>query len=188
MPFRMPKKAVLDTCILAKSTPRGILFEAANRGLFQPLWSERTLGELKDYYIKRRNTPPPRAQQYVDQIRRLFPEAEVRATHVPGAPMAYDPGDQHVVNAALIKGAEFLVTDNIRDFPVPELKLRGVQVVTCDEFLMELMQDGGEEMVTILFFYADYGIVPPENVLTIVERLKHSDLPVFAESLRRRLK
>lgn len=187
MPLIPPRTAVLDTCILAKSTPRGILFEAANRGLFQPFWSERTMDELRQFYIHVKKKPPARAGAYVDQVRNLFPEAMVRSRPVQDAPLARDPGDQHVVEAALATKAAYLVTDNLADFPLEALARRNVRVLCCDDFLMQLMQENGEEMVAILSFFADYTLVPPENVLTVIDRLKRSGLPIFAESLRRRL-
>lgn len=97
-------------------------------------------------------------------MRSQFDEAEIKVVTVPRAPKASDVNDQHVVDATLLSGARYLVTENTRDFPEQELKTRGIEVVTSDAFLMELMQERGDEMVEILCIYAEYGSQPPAGL------------------------
>ena len=151
------------------------------------MWSGRTLIELADFYTNIRKKPASTSEQYVRLVAGMFPDAKVKAVRVKDAPLASDRFDQHVVNAALLSGANYLVTDNTRDFPKQELKARGVEVVTPDAFLMELMQERGDEMVEILCIYAEYGSQPPADLEEVLKRLDRSNVPVFAESLRRRL-
>lgn len=49
-----------------------------------------------------------------------------------------DPGDRHVVAAEIVGGASVILTWNLRDFPVRELKKHGLHRQTPDAFLVDL--------------------------------------------------
>lgn len=68
-----------------------------------------------------------------------FPDALVVGYEALIDKMANDPKDRHVLAAAVRSGAEVLVTENLRDFPVDAVRLYDIKVVTQDTFLLEAL-------------------------------------------------
>lgn len=90
----------------------------ALEGLYQPKWSEEILEEARRNLA--RHIGPEAAQQRIDNLRDVLPEATVRdyTQHLVG--LKNDPKDRHVVAAALKGNASIIVTGNLRDFhPLP---------------------------------------------------------------------
>ena len=50
-----------------------------------------------------------------------------------------DPGDRHVLAAAIRVGADFIVTFNLKDFPEEALAPYGVEAIHPDEFSLYLI-------------------------------------------------
>ena len=50
-----------------------------------------------------------------------------------------DPGDRHVLAAAIAAKAEVIVTLNVRHFPAEDLEPLGIEAVTPDQFLGNLL-------------------------------------------------
>lgn len=67
-----------------------------------------------------------------------FPEADVEGYETIVPLLTNEPKDRHVLAAAIHARADFLVTFNVRDFPVNHF---GVEVVTPDTFLMRVYAD-----------------------------------------------
>lgn len=51
-----------------------------------------------------------------------------------------DPGDNHVLAAAISTSASVIVTDNIKDFPVELLSPHGVEVRSTDDFIADRIE------------------------------------------------
>ena len=102
----------------------------ALEGLYQPKWSEEILEEARRNLA--RHIDPATAQQRIDALRDVLPEAMVHdyTQHLAG--LTNDPKDHHVVAAALRGNASIIVTGNLRDFhPLPS----GVTAQAPDDFL-----------------------------------------------------
>lgn len=50
-----------------------------------------------------------------------------------------DPGDLHVLAAAIRSGASFIVTFNLKDFPMVALAPYGIDAIHPDEFILQLI-------------------------------------------------
>lgn len=134
--------AVLDTSVIFPAILNDTLLCCAEYMLYSPLWSDRILHELRE---SRRRTYPHRDHSRVDSrilsMRHAFPSATVTAwarVAAEIAPELPDPDDAHVIAAALVGGAELIVTNNLKDFPRETLALWGLTALSADDFLVGL--------------------------------------------------
>lgn len=122
--------AIFDTCVLWPSLKRDFLLSMAVEGLYRPLWSEAILEELRRneaLKLYRRGgldeaAAAARAESLVYKMRTSFDDALVTGWEgLEGTYGLPDPGDEHVVAAAVVGGAGVIVTDNVKDFPATHL-------------------------------------------------------------------
>lgn len=121
--------AVLDTSVLWPSLQRNFLLSLAAEGSFRPMWSTAILNELVYHEARKlieRGTPKDQAenaaQRLIDQMSSAFDDALVTDWEpLEGTYGLPDPDDEHVVAAAVMGGAEVIVTENLRHFPETKL-------------------------------------------------------------------
>jgi predicted nucleic acid-binding protein len=111
-------KVVLDTCVLFKPLSCDTLLCIAEEGLYQPLWAEDILDELRRNLL-RHGVAETGVQHRIDQMLAHFPGSMVCDYRTLTAAMTNHPKDRHVLAAAVRGNAELIVTENIRDFPLP---------------------------------------------------------------------
>lgn len=109
--------------------------------LFRAKWTEAIHEEWmrnvqKDY--------PDITRQKIERTRDLM-NAHVRDCLVTGyedlidSVTLPDPGDRHVLAAAIRSGADVIVTSNLSDFPRETLSKYGIDAQNPDEFVMHLI-------------------------------------------------
>lgn len=136
--------AILDTCVLWPSLQRDFLLSMAVEGLYRPLWSEAILEELhrhEQLKLVDRGSEESAALVEADRLlknmRTYFDDATVVGWEgLDGTYGLPDPGDEHVVAAAVVGGAGAIVTDNLRHFPADRVPA-GIHVVRGVEFAAE---------------------------------------------------
>jgi predicted nucleic acid-binding protein len=108
--------AVLDADVLNPYLPCYLLLELAERRLFRPVWSTEILDEFSESLGRRYE--PEKVLRRRRHMEAMFPEAMVSgiARFLPIVPAEVDPGDRHVVAAALAGKADAIVTGNVRHF------------------------------------------------------------------------
>lgn len=79
------------------------------------------------------------AVQIVDNITH-----SILADHLP------DPNDRHVIEAALSCHADYILTDNVKDFPQSALDPYGLRTTTPDSYFAELFETYPEIAVDII--------------------------------------
>jgi predicted nucleic acid-binding protein len=117
--------AMLDTSVLWPSLQRDFLLSLAIEGLYRPLWSTAILDELRYHEARKlvgRGHDPvlaeQRSQRLVNQMSMAFDDAiVVNWESLEGTFGLPDIDDEHVVAAALVGGAQVIVTSNLKDFP-----------------------------------------------------------------------
>lgn len=117
--------AVLDTCVLWPSLQRDFLLSLAIENLYRPLWSDAILDELEFHETRKlvqRGTAgveaAQQAKRLVQTMSTAFDDARVVEWEaLDGSFGLPDPDDEHLVAAAVVGGAEAIVSDNIRDLP-----------------------------------------------------------------------
>lgn len=132
-------KVLLDACVLYPTVMREILLAVAERGLFQPLWSDRILEEWARAARKTGPAGETLARGEIALARAAFPDATVPPA--PGTEARLwlpDPHDIHVLAAAIAGSADLLLTLNARDFPKHILAEEGLARRDPDGFLRQL--------------------------------------------------
>ncbi|WP_290691191.1 MULTISPECIES: PIN domain-containing protein [unclassified Haematobacter] len=144
--------AIYDACILYPFHLRNVVVQAAVDGLVDAHWTEA----IHDEWIRNllANTPglPPEHLQATKQLMKVaVPEATVtgyeRHIHTVSLP---DPDDRHVAAAAIEAGASMIVTWNLRDFPVAELRKHGLARQSPDAFLVGLYEQAPDMLLASL--------------------------------------
>lgn len=131
--------AVLDANVLYPFQIRNLLLHIAEFGAFDPLWSETIVSEFSRHLLGSGAVTEDQLKYLVSQMRRYFPDAwgrnyEGRADHL-NLP---DEDDRHVVALAIHYEADYIVTQNTRDFPESEIAPYGIVAVTVDQFIGDL--------------------------------------------------
>jgi hypothetical protein len=133
--------ALLDTSVLWPSLQRDFLLALAIEGLYRPLWSIAILAELEFHETQKliargevAEAATTRAVRLVEQMSAAFDDALVENWEpLEGSFGLPDRDDEHVVAAALVGGADVIVTSNLKDFP-PQLIPHPVVVTSPAEF------------------------------------------------------
>jgi predicted nucleic acid-binding protein len=107
--------AFLDTCTLYGAYLCDSLLRLAEAGTYRPLWSADVLDELERALVAR-GLERKAVTHRIGEMRRAFPDAEVRGYENLVETMTCDPKDSRVLAAAVRSDAAVLVTFNIGDF------------------------------------------------------------------------
>jgi predicted nucleic acid-binding protein len=184
----MAYAVVLDACVLFPSTLRDTLLTLAQRRLFQPLWSERILDEMRrNILAKRPHVVPARLDRTLQLMRATFDGACVEGFEPLEAGLELpDPDDRHVLAAAIISGAQAIVTKNLKDFPAKTLGGFDIEAVHPDDFLLDQLDLAPPAVVGGLRDQVNRFKNPPMDLIGLLARLERDEVPRFAEEVRRR--
>ena len=130
---------LLDSCVLYPYELRDLLLEAAHEQLYRVHWSAQILEDTVRNLLADARTTPERASRFCAAMERAFPEALVEPPPGLADQLGCDPGDRHVLAAAIAAKAELIVTLNVRHFPAEVLEPLGIEAVTPDQFLCNLL-------------------------------------------------
>lgn len=136
--------AMLDACVLVPALTRNLLLSLAEAELFRPRWSARILDEM-EVAVGRMLTDrgDENADEKARKARRAmecaFEDATVAGYEMLEAGLAElpDPGDRHVIAAAVKTRASIIVTDNLGDFPRDLLEPLDLEAKPADEFMAD---------------------------------------------------
>lgn len=136
--------AFVDACSLADVLRRDLLLTLAAAGFFRLRWSSVVLDEVERSIrrIKAGDGDTVAADQAARARRameRAFPEASVDDfdAFLPVCADLPDPGDAHVVAAAMKAQAAVIVTENLKHFPRELLAPLNMDVRSSDVFLAD---------------------------------------------------
>lgn len=118
-------------------------------GLFRARWSE----DIHDEWI--RNVAKDRPELSLERLQRT---KQLMDSHVLDAVVSGyeplvdsltlpDPGDRHVLAAAIHCGADVIVTFNLKDFPDSELSRFGIESQNPDDFIIHLIDQHPNEVI-----------------------------------------
>lgn len=175
-------RVVLDANVLYRATLRDTLLRAAEQGLYRPVWSDQILDEMWRNLVEDRRVDESRSR-LVTEMRRAFPRAEVGVPSDLIDQMTNAPEDRHVVAAAVVAGAEVIVTANLRDFGRDALAPFGVVALLPDTFLLHLFDADAAVMAEIVQAQAEELVKEPMTTEEVLLRLAR-DAPGFVARVR----
>ena len=164
--------ALLDACVLYPIGLRDTLLNVAEAGFYRLLWTEEILAETSRNIVE--NTPGLTAEHLETTfaaMRRAFPEAVVKGYEHRVEAMTNHPKDRHVLAAAVVGGADILVTANLRHFPKKACSPHGIRVQSSDEFLCDALSARPAVMVAVIRAQTARKRRPPTSVDQMLERL-----------------
>jgi predicted nucleic acid-binding protein len=178
-------KAVLDACVIYPSVLREILVGAAAAGLFQPVWSDRILGEWVRAVVKLGSVAVAQAEAEALMMRRDFPTALVREAPAIAARLILpDPNDVHVLATAVASGADAIVTFNAVDFPRHILAEEHVARRDPDGFLWELQSHHPDAMGAVVARVHARAELISGGPVSLKSLLKRAKLPRLAKAVQ----
>lgn len=142
----MPFPVLLDACVLIPIHLADLLLRLGETDLYRPLWSAEVLDEV-ERNLPKMGVPPHLARKRIDAMRSWFPEAEVSGYEHLLPIMTNHPKDRHVLAAATHAKAKVITTSNLKDFQEAALKPYGVEAVSPDDFLMDLLKRDPDQTI-----------------------------------------
>lgn len=185
-----PLTAVLDACVIYPTMPRDLLVRLALVGLFRARWTDAIHDEwTRNLKADRPDLDPGK----IDRTRALM-DAAIRDCLVTGyghlipSISLPDPGDRHVVAAAIRAEADVIVTYNLADFPVAALAPYNIEPLYPDAFITALI--GTNELAGLEAINAMVQSCrrPPLTVWQVLEALERDGLTQFGRWARETIK
>ncbi len=133
-----PLTVVYDACVLYPAALRDLLIRFTVEGLCRAKWSEEILDEVfRNLKATRTDLDPARLARTRRIMCAAVPDCLVAGhLNLIDSLELPDPGDRHVLAAAIHSGADVIVTDNIKDFPEKALRPYGIESCSADRFVV----------------------------------------------------
>jgi len=92
--------------------------------------------------------------------------------------------DRHVLAAAIVAGADVIVTYNLKDFPIEKLRAHGVEAQHPDKFVAHLIDLAPSQVCIAVAEIRARLRNPPRTVIEYIDILEQQQLPLTAKALR----
>src|SRR5689334_21473824 len=161
----------MDANVLVPAALCDFLLRAASKDMYRLVWTEDILEEVRRTRINDLGKSETLANKRIEAMKDAFPEALV-TQHTSLIPaMTNDPKDRHVLAAAVISGAQIIVTSNLSDFPHESLSPFSIEALSPDRFLCDLLARDRDLVGEILTEQAIALRNPPKTVENILDGL-----------------
>lgn len=180
--------ALYDANVLYPGSLRDLMIRLGRSGLYQAKWTERILDEAFAAIVSEQ----PELAQKLDGPRNLMNKAipDVTVTDyedlIPSLDLP-DPGDRHVLAAAIACNAQVVVTSNLRHFPQTQLQRYNIEAQSPDEFVVNVLELAPARVVSIVQDQARTRTQPDVTFEELLDRLRAVGLPRAAAAIRRQL-
>jgi predicted nucleic acid-binding protein len=177
---------VYDANVLYPNTLRDLLIRISQAGLVQAKWTNEILDETLRALTRNRPDIP---SVKLDRLRQLMNGA-VRDCLISGyEPLAEelklpDPGDRHVLAAAIKAGAQVIVTANLKHFPAAALRQWDVEAKSPDDFVLDQVGIDGQTIAACVQQIADSRTRPPQDTEDVLSQLERDGLVESIAALR----
>jgi hypothetical protein len=179
--------AFYDASVLYPAPLRDVLLWLALTDLYRAKWSARVHEEWMETLLCDR---PDLSRPQLERTRRLM-DAHVRDCLVEDFESLIDtltlpdPGDRHVLAAAIRGRANVIVTRNLRDFPADTLMPYGITAQHPDIFITHLIALNPAAVVRAAHEHRASLKHPPKDVEAYLRTLERQGLPQTVVALRR---
>ena len=95
-----------------------------------------------------------------------------------------DENDRHVLAAAIVAGADVIVTYNLKDFPSQKLEPYGVEAQHPDEFVAHLIDLAPSRVCAAVATIRARLRNPPRTATEYIDKIEQQQLPQTAAALR----
>lgn len=176
---------VLDACVLYPASLRDTLLRLAEVEMYDVKWSERILDEAIDNLVADDRMTRAQASHLMQCMNEAFDDAlvPVNAIERLEPSMANDPKDRHVLAAAVLSGAQHIITRNLTDFSEEATQPHGAEAVHPDAFLLAMLDLDASLVIAVLHRQAADCHNPPRTVDDILDALAVM-VPEFAARVR----
>jgi predicted nucleic acid-binding protein len=126
--------AVLDACVLSPAPLRDLLLSLASAGIYQARWTRMIQDEwIHNLLLRRPDLQPEALARTAVLMNEAIEDSLIENfEHLIDSMTLPDPGDRHVLAAAVASQSDAIVTFNIKDFA----SVPGVDVWHPDDFLV----------------------------------------------------
>jgi predicted nucleic acid-binding protein len=161
-----------DASVLYQAQIRDLLLElCVHHDLFKLRWSK----QIQDEWINKLSERNPKARTSLEKTRKRMENAvpECLVSNygaIEDNLQLHDMNDRHVLAAAIHSGSEFLLTENLRDFPESILSIHHITAISVDELFSAI----GEQYQDLLL----------GALKTIINRLKNPPITLKDWCLR----
>lgn len=184
---------MLDACVLVPMPLADTQLRLAALGMFAPKWTGAILAEVSRTLVDKFGLTRDQVARREDALMRHFAGSWIEGCEGLVPSMPNDPGDRHVLAAAVHAGAGLIVTSNLRHFPADVLAPFGVVAQRPGDFLLELyrrqaptvlaslMDQAGAIGTTPMYLLRRLGVNAPEFVAGLANDLgaAPNDFTVF---------
>lgn len=165
-------RLLLDANVLVDAQLRDIFLTFADLERIEIYWSEMILVEVRRALVQQLQLDMAAVDSLIQQFRRAFPhaavsgfESRIQLLELP------DVDDRHVLAAAEHVECDYLVTQNLRDFPQDQVADPDLLISSPDDALLEVVGSNGAYLETAFSLILGRLRHPPISAETYLGRL-----------------
>ena len=177
---------VYDACVLHSGSLRDLLLNIAEVKLVQPHWSNDIHEEWIRSVLRRR---PDLNREWLERTRHRM-DARYENSLTKGYEVLLptltlpDPDDRHVLAVAIQTRSPWIVTFNLSDFPKTFLLPYGIEAVSPDKFILQLIQEKASRVLQAVKKHRLSLTRPPKTVDEYLATLGKQRLPKTVAFMR----
>ena len=178
---------VYDACVLYSGSLRDLLLNLATVELVCPHWSN----EIHEEWIRSllRNRPDLSRESFYRTRHRMDTKFKSSLSQgyealIPTLTLP-DPNDRHVLAVAIQEKAKYIVTFNLKDFPKTIMQSYGIEAISPDKFVLQLIQQSLYFVLRAAKTHRLSLTRPPKTVEEYLATLEKQGLSKTVASLRK---
>lgn len=184
------QRVFIDTSELFPFTIMDVLLTLSEDFLFTWVWTDELLDEWEHVIVREGVRTPESARSVTEAVRAHFGRYRITPELYRGRvadDLSPDPGDRLHAAACIYGDVDVLLTQNVKDFRTPAIAHAGVQVMTSDAFLCDLLTNRRHAVVESFTRAADAKKNPPTTTAELADMVAKARAPRFAKQIRAHL-